>query len=86
MKKAATRVAALIATFIFVAATSVTLTIQMAAPQRPESVIQQCRSNCSTAYNDCRRKANGDGPKKQQCEIQYKRCRAGCEPVASPGE
>jgi hypothetical protein len=83
MKKAAVRFCLMFATFIFVAATSATLTIQLAASQ---SVIQQCRSNCSVTYNDCRRKANGDGPKKQECEIQYKRCRSRCEPVASPGE
>jgi hypothetical protein len=85
MKKAAIRFSLMFATFIFVAATSATLTIQLAASRRPQSVYQQCRSNCSLTYNDCRRKANGDGPKKRECEIQYKRCRAKCEPVASPG-
>jgi hypothetical protein len=67
MKKAAVRVASLIATFIFVAASSATLTIQLAAPQRPQSVIQQCRSNCASDLQICLQRAHGDGPEKESC-------------------
>ena len=85
MKKAAIRFLLLFAALIFVAAICASLTIELAAKQRPESVVQRCRRNCNTTYNDCRRNANGDGPKKEQCEIQYKRCRAACVPVRSAG-
>ena len=54
------------------------LIIPVAGQKNIGSWRDACLAQCGDKYNTCRREANGDGPKKEQCEIKYRSCKNWC--------
>lgn len=46
--------------------------------QKNESWRYNCREQCKQKYNTCLQESQGDGPKKEQCERNYKGCQYYC--------
>lgn len=46
--------------------------------QKRESWRYSCKTECGRKYNVCRQEAQGDGPKKEECEKKYRACLNWC--------
>lgn len=55
------------------------LAIVTAAAQKNTSWRYGCRQECGRKNNICLQEAQGDGPKKEECEKKYRYCRYLCD-------
>lgn len=60
--------------YLFVLLVVVILPVAGQKRQRNESWRVACKESCKQKYDACLRESQGDGPKKEQCERNYRGC------------